>query len=90
MKACRSQYTTSAIYEWTANPIPKTEKIGACSLYHLDEAHALLSNLLDHNPHEASPKKHYREPKSDETGIEIGIKTETLWTQFEPRTTIKW
>ena len=51
-------------------------------LHHLEEAQALLSKLPNHSPHRASPKKSYREPRSDEEDIEMDIETETLWNQI--------
>jgi len=36
----------------------------------------------------ASPKKRYREPKSDEANIEMDIRTMTLWTQIQTEDSI--
>jgi len=76
-------------HEWTTNQIPKTGKVDARSLHHLEEAQALLSNLPDHGHHGASFEKCYSEPRSNRTDIKMGIRAEALWTQIKPRTVIK-
>jgi len=46
----------------------------ARSRHHLKETQALLSNLPDHGSHEGYYKKHYKESRSNEMDIEMGVR----------------
>jgi len=78
-----------SFHEWATNQILKAEKVGARSLRHLEEAQALLSNLLDHCPHGVSSEKRHKESKNNWADIEMGIAESELrpyGLRYEPRT----
>jgi len=86
MASFRCRSTTSAILNEPQIKYQRLEKL-VLSLHHLEEAQALLSDLSEHGPHEASPAKRYRESRSNRTDIEMGIEVEAL--KYKPRTAIK-
>ena len=76
---CRS------FHEWPPNKIPKVKEAGGSPLHHLEEAQALLPNLLDHSPHQASPAKHHGKSRSNWKDIKIGFGAEILRTQIRDK-----